>query len=108
MHPVGYPATKPSASMSCCRGMGPPCPASHNNSESVGGPFAAESVMLFDLEADANETTDVSALHADVVANLTALIAQFNASAVDSSGECLPADPAQAPELHNGTCTPWG
>ncbi len=87
---------------------GPPCPASHNNSESVGGPFAAESVMLFDLEADANETTDVSALHADVVANLTALIAQFNASAVDSSGECLPADPAQAPELHNGTCTPWG
>ena len=41
-------------------------------------------------------------------AYIAALIAQFNASAVDSSGECLPADPAQAPELHNGTCTPWG
>ena len=64
-------------------------------------------MMLFDVVGDAAERTDVAATHPDVVAELTALIAAFNATAVDSRGVCAPPEPAQAPSLHNGTCTPW-
>ena len=63
--------------------------------------------MLFDVVADAAERTDVAAAHPDVVKRLTALIEALNATAVDSRGVCAPSDPAQAPSLHNGTCTPW-
>ena len=33
---------------------GPPCPASHNNSEAVGGPWPVDAVMLFDVETGRN------------------------------------------------------
>ena len=83
------------------------CPDDHNNSAAVAGPFGVDSVMLFDVVADAAERTDVAAAHPDVVKRLTALIEALNATAVDSRGVCAPSDPAQAPSLHNGTCTPW-
>lgn len=88
---------------------GPPCPSDHNNSESLGpvDGFPVDTVQLFDVVADPGETTDRSADFPGIVANLTALIEAYNASAVDSSGTCLPADPKQDPALHNGTCTPW-
>lgn len=40
---------------------GPPCPATHNNSEHVGGPFSVDSVMLFDVENDPTESMELSA-----------------------------------------------
>ena len=83
---------------------GPPCPDTHNNSEAVGGPYPADGVLLFDLEADPTETTDVSRANADVVARLSARIAELNATAVPSAGVCAPPDPRR---LSNGTCTPW-
>eukprot|EP00966_Prymnesium_polylepis_P272835 6303190-Prymnesium_polylepis.1 len=63
--------------------------------------------MLFDLEAEPSESVNLAAVHPDIVRNLTALIAELNASAVDSRGVCAPSDPRQSPALHNGTCTPW-
>lgn len=86
---------------------GPPCPATHNNSATKAGPWTVDSVMLFDLEAEPSESVNLAAVHPDIVRNLTALIAELNASAVDSRGVCAPSDPRQSPALHNGTCTPW-
>ena len=88
-------------------GTGPPCPAGYNNSQHLGGPFPAATVQLFDLERDPAEATDVSAAFPEVVANLTRLVATYNASAVDPSGVCAPADPRQDPALHGGACLPW-
>ena len=86
---------------------GPPCPATHNNSATQSGPWAVDSVMLFDLEADPTESHNLAASQPQLVAELKAVIDQYNASAVDSSGVCAPSDPRQAPARHNGTCTPW-
>lgn len=83
---------------------GPPCPASHNNSESAGGPYPADGALLFDLEADPTETTDLSRANPDVVARLAARIAELNATAVPSAGVCAPPDPRR---IVNGSCTPW-
>ena len=83
---------------------GPPCPAAHNNSEAVGGPFPTHGVLLFDIEADPAETTDVASAHPDIVARLTARIVELNASAVPSAGVCGPGDPRR---IVNGSCTPW-
>ena len=86
---------------------GPPCPSSHNNSQTVAGPWPVDSVMLFDLEADPTESANLADAFPEMVSRLRALILEYNASAVDSSGVCAPSDPRQAPTLHNGTCTPW-
>ena len=86
---------------------GPPRPADHNNSASVAGPFGADSVMLFDVSKDPAETRDVSAAHPEVAAQLTAMMQELNATAVDSSGAFRPRDPRQDPALNNGTCGPY-
>ena len=67
---------------------GPPCPAAHNNSEAVGGPFPTHGVLLFDIEADPAETTDVASAHPDIVARLTARIVELNASAAPNLVLC--------------------
>ena len=64
--------------------------------------------MLFGLEADPTESVNLAAAEPAVVARLTTLIEQLNASAVDSRGVCAPPEPGQAPARHNGTCVPWG
>ena len=64
-------------------------------------------MQLFDLSLDAGERRDVSGEYPEVVANLTALIAAFNATAADPRGECAPPDPRQDPGLHGGVCEPW-
>jgi hypothetical protein len=61
-------------------------------------------VLLFDLDVDPTETTDVSRENADVVARLSARIAELNATAVPSAGVCAPPD---ARRIVNGSCTPW-
>jgi arylsulfatase A-like enzyme len=86
---------------------GPPCPADYNNTATAAGPYSVDSVMLFDLSNDTTESHNVAAAHQDVVTKLKGLIQAFNASAVSSLGVCAPAEPAQAPSMHNGTCTPW-
>ena len=86
---------------------GPPCPSTHNNSATLAGPWPVDSVMLFDLEADPTESTNLASAHPQVVSALTALIVRYNASAVDSRGVCALSEPKQAPALHNGSCTPW-
>lgn len=86
---------------------GPPCPATHNNSATAAGPWPADSVMLFDLDADVTESTNLATAHPDIVSELTAIIKQLNASASDSRGVCAPSEAQQSPTLHNGTCTPW-
>ena len=84
---------------------GPPCPASHNNSASTGGPFPQHGALLFDVEADPTERTDLASQNPDVVARLTARIVELNATAVPSAGECGPADPRRIDK--DGCCTPW-
>ena len=64
-------------------------------------------VMLFDLESDPTESTNLASSQPDLVRRLTALVQAINASAVDSRGVCAPHEPQQSPALHNGTCTPW-
>lgn len=86
---------------------GPPCPSDHNNSNSTGPSFPVDTVQLFDVEADPMETIDRSADYPEVVDDLTSCILAYNATAVDSSGVCLPADPRQDPALHNHTCWPY-
>ncbi|EOD26231.1 hypothetical protein EMIHUDRAFT_457393 [Emiliania huxleyi CCMP1516] len=86
---------------------GPPCPADHNNSATAAGPWTVDSVMLFDLESDPTESTNLASSQPDLVRRLTALVQAINASAVDSRGVCAPHEPQQSPALHNGTCTPW-
>ena len=86
---------------------GPPGPPGYNNSEHLGGPFNQSAVQLFDLSVDEAERRNVASEYPEVVANLTALIAAFNASAVDPRGTCAPADPREDPGLHGGVCVPW-
>ena len=86
---------------------GPPCPASHNNSLATGGPFPTHGSLLFDVESDPTETTDLAPTNPDVVARLRALLEALNATAVPSAGVCAGADPNQNPAKHNGTCVPW-
>jgi len=86
---------------------GPPCPADHNNSATAAGPWTVDSVMLFDLESDPTESTNLASSQPGLVRRLTALVQAINASAVDSRGVCAPHEPQQSPALHNGTCTPW-
>lgn len=86
---------------------GPPCPADHNNSKAVGGPFPVDGVLLYDVVSDPAETTDLASEHPDVVKRLTLAILALNATAVPSGGVCAPPDPRQRPALHNGTCVPW-
>ncbi|KAL1504270.1 hypothetical protein AB1Y20_010679 [Prymnesium parvum] len=86
---------------------GPPCPAAHNNSATVAGPWPVHHVMLFDLEADPTESINLAHEYPALVSRLTQLLVEFNSSAVDSRGTCAPNESKQQPSAHNGTCTPW-
>ena len=70
-------------------------------------PFPTYGTLLFDLESDPTETTDLAPANPDIVARLRAIIEALNATAVPSAGVCAGADPGQNPAKHNGTCVPW-
>ena len=88
---------------------GPPCPTDHNNSASAASaPNLIEaSVQLFNLTGDPTESANLAAAHPDVVKMLTALLMQYNDTAVSSAQQGLPDDPRASPKLHNNTIAPW-
>ena len=101
---LGDPGADDQAHPSISNGVwctGPPCPAAHNNTRTMAGPFPARGVMLFDVHDDPAETTDMADAQPQVVAKLLAIIEAYNASAVDSRGVCAPGAPHPAPILRS-------
>jgi len=63
-------------------------------------PHVSDSMMLFDLDSDPSETTDVSSVHADVVASLKQLVISESLSCQCYQGPCRGTKrPRRRPEL---------
>lgn len=88
---------------------GPPCPASHDNkaNASAAPKYNISTVLLYDLEADPYETTNIAAQYPQIVRDLTRRVLSYNMSAASSAKQGLPNDPAADPKLHNGTVWPY-
>ena len=67
----------------------------------------ASSILLYDLVKDPLETRNLAAELPEVVKRLSALLEQYNRTAVSSAQQGLPNDPNASPSRFNGTVTPW-
>ena len=63
--------------------------------------------QLFNLTVDPWERDDVAAAHPDVVAQLTARLAQWGVRAAQPFWWGAKVDPKSAPSKRNGTWVPW-
>jgi hypothetical protein len=62
--------------------------------------------VLFDLSTDPSETTDIAKANPDKVAELMAIIYQYNSTAIPSQDRFPPVAGAD-PRLHGGVWMPW-
>eukprot|EP00051_Salpingoeca_urceolata_P015673 m.204562 g.204562 ORF g.204562 m.204562 type:complete len:543 (-) comp18472_c1_seq5:132-1760(-) len=79
-----------------------PPPAKHKPSCSR---LPASSVLLFHVESDPAETTNVAAQHPDIVAQLKARLLHYNLTSVQPFYPDN--DPKADPKLHDGLWEPW-
>ena len=68
-------------------------------------PLLAGGTWLYDVVADPTERVDLAPTHPELVAQLLAALAAFNASAPPQAHSAQ--DPAAAPARHGGFWTPW-
>lgn len=94
---VGAPVSDPDC-VSSTGGVSPPLPL---------WPLKNMTAVLFNLTTDPYERYDVAAAHPEVVAQLTARLAQWGERAVTPLYYHAAVDPLSPPALRNGTWTPW-
>ena len=70
-------------------------------------PLKNMTAQLFNLTVDPYERDDVSALHPELVARLTARLAQWGSRARDPYWRTATVDPKSDPSLRNGSWIPW-